>query len=56
MNQDDEDRHFWRTGWRWSANNRPARRSSRGAKLHGLEIFFVCIGFAVTLAGLILLR
>jgi hypothetical protein len=56
MNQNDLDRYFWRTGQRWSGDDRPRRKSSRRSKLHSREILFLCLVFIATLAGLVLLR
>jgi hypothetical protein len=56
MNENDANRYFWRTGRRWSGDSRVARTSPRGLRLHGREIFFICIALVFTLAGLILMR
>jgi hypothetical protein len=56
MNQNDMDRYFWRTGQRWSGDDRLVRRSSQGARLRSREVLFLGLAFIVTLVGLVVLR
>ena len=56
MNQNDMDRYLWRTGQRWSGDDRTATESFRGSKTHGRAIFIVCLAFIVTVVGLVLMR
>ena len=55
MNENDMDRYFWRTGRRWSGDNRPPE-SFRKSKAYGRVIVVVFVSFIVTLVGLVLLR
>jgi hypothetical protein len=56
MNQNDSERYFWRTSLPWSGHNRLARKFSRSLRLRGRGIFFICLAFIVTIAGLMLKR
>jgi hypothetical protein len=56
MNQNDMDRYLWRTGQQWSGDDRTSPESFRGLKSHGRAIFFVALGFILTLVGLVLMR
>jgi hypothetical protein len=56
MNENDMDRYKWRTGQRWSGDNRPSIESFHRLKSPGRAIFLVCIALIVTLVALILTR
>jgi hypothetical protein len=58
MNENDMDRYFWRTGQRWSGDNRPTRAGLHDDRvsLRGRRIWFLLVAFIVTLVLLFLLR
>jgi hypothetical protein len=53
MNQNDMDRYYWRTGQRWSGDNRLGVVRLR---LSGRKILLLAAAFAVTEIALLLLR
>jgi hypothetical protein len=53
MNQNDMDRYFWRTGQRWSGDDRP---NKKGWRLTSREIVLLVVIFCVTFAMLFLVR
>ncbi len=56
MNQNDADRYLWRTGQRWSGDDRTATESSRGTRIRGRAIILVGLAFVGTIVGLVLIR
>jgi hypothetical protein len=58
MNQNDMDRYFWRTGQRWSGDDRPEELplpvEKRRARIR--TIWFLFLAFLVTVVMLFLLR
>jgi len=58
MNQNNMDRYFWRTGQRWSGDDRPEEPplpvEKRRARIR--TIWFLFLTFFVTLVMLFLLR
>jgi hypothetical protein len=56
MNENDMDRYFWRSGRRWSGDDRPESEFHRKSKVPGRAIVFVSLSFIATLVGLVLSR
>jgi len=56
MNENDMDRYFWRSGRRWSGDDRPESEFYRKSKVPGPAIVFVFLSFIATLVGLVLTR
>ena len=56
MNENDMDRYFWRTGLRWSGDNRPVPESFRKSTARDRVVVVLFLSFIVTLIGLVLLR
>jgi len=56
MNENDMDRYFWRSGRRWSGDDRPESEFYRKSKVPGPAIVFVFLSFIATLVGLVLSR
>jgi hypothetical protein len=52
MNQNDMDRYFWRTGQRWSSDNRP----TPPLRIPKRTVLLVFVAFLVTVAMLFLSR
>jgi hypothetical protein len=57
MNENDMDRYFWRTGQRWSGDDRRIKASRTGlTTLSNRMILFLVVGFALTVAALLFQR
>jgi hypothetical protein len=56
MNQNDMDRYFWRTGQRWSGDDRPFKTQRAGRKSANRTILLLSAAIAVTVVMLFLLR
>lgn len=55
MNESDMDRYYWRTGQRWSGDDRPVENWPK-TRVLGRTIFFLFVSFVVTVVMLFLLR
>jgi hypothetical protein len=56
MNQNDMDRYFWRTGQRWSADDRPFKTNRAGRSLVNRTLVFLYAVLAVIVGLRLLLR
>ena len=50
MNQNDMERYYWRTGQRWSGDDRPFKMPRAGLKVAKGTIFLLYAVFVVTAA------
>lgn len=48
MNQNDMDRYFWRTGQRWSGDDRVRNRRATGPKVSRGLILLLFVAFIAT--------
>lgn len=53
MNQNDMDRYFWRTGQRWSGDDRARKTRTHDRKLANGTILLLFAAFAVTVLYLL---
>ncbi len=56
MNENDMDRYFWRTGHRWSGDDRPELAPFGRSKITGRTVVLLAIAFIVTITGLVAMR
>jgi hypothetical protein len=49
MNQNNQDRYFWRTGQRWSGDDRARKTRTPDRKLSKGTILLLSAAFAVTI-------
>lgn len=54
MNQNDMDRYYWRTGQRWSADNRRVEKPGT-RRIRGNRVLYLLYGALAIIAGLRLL-
>jgi hypothetical protein len=56
MNQNDMDRHYWRSGLQWSADSRSLKELRGEFRLPRRVLWLLLIALVVTLAGLLRLK